>query len=82
MGTRVVAVDIGSVRAPSKFAWAAFDPPGRVLIKTGEDPQTALPVLAPGLLAGAQAALLLEAPMAVPVPGSRPDARHGLGKGP
>src|SRR5262245_47222343 len=80
MGTRVVAVDIGSVRPPSKFAWAAFDAPGRDAIKAGEDPETAVSMLAPGLMAGAQAALLLEAPMAVPVPGSKPDAWRGLGK--
>jgi hypothetical protein len=79
MGIRVVAVDIGSVRPPSNFAWAAFDAPGRDLIKAGDDPQTAVSMLAPGLMAGAQAALLLEAPMAVPVPGSNPDAWHGLG---
>jgi hypothetical protein len=80
MGTRVVAVDIGSVRPPSKFAWAAFDAPGRDLIKAGEDPETAVLMLASGLMTGAQAALLLEAPMAVPVPGSKPDAWLGLGK--
>jgi hypothetical protein len=77
MGTRLVAVDIGSVRPPSKFVWAAFDAPGRELIEAGEDPETAVSVLASGLLAGAQAALLLEAPMAVPVPGSKPDGWHG-----
>jgi hypothetical protein len=80
MGTRVVAVDIGSVRPPSNFGWAGFDAPGRDLIKTGEDPQTAVLMLTPGLQAGAQAALLLEAPMAVPVPDGEPDAWRGLGK--
>jgi DNA-binding FadR family transcriptional regulator len=54
----VVAVDIGSVRSPSKFAWAGFDAPGRDLVNTGEDPETAVSMLAPGLLAGGQAALL------------------------
>ncbi len=34
----------------------------------------------PDLLTGAQAVLLLEAPMSVLVPGGRPDAWHGLGK--
>jgi len=58
MGTRVVAVDIGSVRPPSKFARAAFDAPGRDLLKTGEDPETAVSMLAVGLLAGGPAALL------------------------
>jgi hypothetical protein len=69
MGIRVVAVDIGSVGSSSMmFAWAAFDAPGRDLIADGTDPETAVSALAPGLLAGAQAALLLEAPMSVPVP--------------
>jgi hypothetical protein len=80
MGTCVVAVDIGSVRSPSKFAWAEFDAPGRDVIEAGDDPETAVSVLASGLLAGVQAALLLEAPMAVPVPGRKPDAWRGLGK--
>lgn len=80
MATRVVAVDIGSVRPPSKFVWAAFDAPGRDVIGTGEDPGTAVSVLASGLFAGALAALLLEAPMAVPVPGRELDVWRGLGK--
>jgi hypothetical protein len=46
----------------------------------GEDPETAVLMLASGLMAGAQAALLLEAPVAVPVPGSKPDAWLRLGK--
>jgi hypothetical protein len=79
MGTRVVAVDIGLVQPPSKFAWVAFDAPGRDVVKAGDDPETAVSMLAPGLMAGAQAALLLEAPMAVPVPGSKPDAWRRLG---
>ena len=37
-------------------------------------------MLASGLMAGAQAALLLEAPVAVPVPGSKPDAWLRQGK--
>jgi hypothetical protein len=80
METRVVAVDIGSVAPPSKFAWAAFDAPGRDLVKGGEDPESAVSALVPALLAGAQAVLLLEAPMSVPVPGGQPDAWRGLGK--
>lgn len=36
--------------------------------------------LVPGLLTGAQAVLVLEAPMSVPVPGGQPDAWHELGK--
>jgi hypothetical protein len=69
MGVCVVAVDIGSVRPPPKFAWAAFDAPGRDLVNSGTSPGSAVSALVPGLLAGAQAALLLEAPMSVPVPG-------------
>lgn len=80
MGTRLVAVDIGSVRPPSKFAWVAFDAPGRDPVKDGADPESAVSALVPGLLAGAQAVLLLEAPMSVPVPGSQPGAWRGLGK--
>jgi hypothetical protein len=57
----VVAVDIGFGAPPSKIAWAAFDALGRDLIKTGEDPETAVLMLASGLVAGTQAALLLEA---------------------
>jgi hypothetical protein len=79
MGVCVVAVDIGSVRPPSKFAWAAFDAAGRE-VDSGATPESAVSALVPSLLAGAQTALLLEAPMSVPVPGSQPDAWHGLGK--
>jgi len=80
MGVCVVAVDIGSVRPPSKFAWAAFDAPGRHLVNSGTNPESAVSALVPGLLAGARAALLLEAPMSVPVPGGQPDAWRGLGQ--
>lgn len=76
----MVAVDIGSVRPPSKFGWAAFDAPGRDLVNSGTNPESAVSALVPGLLAGAQAALLLEAPMSVPVPGGQPNAWQGLGK--
>ena len=68
----MVAVGIGSVGPSSKFAWAAFDAPGRDLIADGTDPETAVSALASGLLAGARAALLLEAPMSVPVPDGQP----------
>jgi hypothetical protein len=79
MGIRVVAVDIGSVGA-SSFAWAAFDAPERQVMAAGTDPETAVSALVPGLLSGAQAALLLEAPMSVPVPDGQPDAWRALGK--
>jgi len=63
MGVCVVAVYIGSVRPRSKFAWAAFDAPGRDLVDSGTNPESAVSALVPGLMAGPQAALLLEAPM-------------------
>ena len=50
MSIRVVAVGIGSVGPSSKFAWAAFDAPGRDLIADGTDPETAVSALASGLL--------------------------------
>jgi hypothetical protein len=80
MSIRVVAVDIGSVGQSSKFAWAAFDAPGRDLIAAGTDPETAVSALVPGLVSGARAALLLEAPMSVPVPDGQPGAWRKLGK--
>jgi hypothetical protein len=80
MSIRVVAVDIGSVGPSLKFAWATFDAPGRDLIADATDPETAVSALASGLLAGAQAVLLLEAPMSVPVPDRRPGAWRSLGQ--
>jgi hypothetical protein len=38
MGIRVVAVDIGAVGPPSKFAWAEFEAPGREVLAAGHDP--------------------------------------------
>lgn len=75
-----MAVDIGSVGSSSKFAWAAFDAPGRQVMAAGTDRETAVSALAPGLLAGAQAALLLEALMSVPVPDGQHGAWRRLGK--
>jgi hypothetical protein len=80
MRARVVAVDVGSVGLPSKFAWAAFNAPGRSLVRDGADPESAVSALLSGLAAGGQAVLLLEAPMSVPVPDGRPGAWQGLGK--
>lgn len=68
MNVRVVAVGIGSVGPPSKFAWAAFDAPNRDITATGDDPETAAKELAAALREGMQAALLLESPMSNPVP--------------
>jgi hypothetical protein len=57
----------------------------------GTDPETAVSALVPGLPSGARAALLLEAPMSVPVPvrDGQPDgwrmlekAQHGEGNRP
>jgi hypothetical protein len=55
MGICVVAVDIGSAGPSLKFAWAAFDAPERQVMAAGTDPETAVPVLVPGLLSGARA---------------------------
>ena len=53
---------------------------GATAIADGTDPETAVSELVPGLLAGAQAALLLEAPMSVPVPDGQPGAWRRLGR--
>jgi hypothetical protein len=67
-------------RCACHHAWAAFDAPRRDLVKDGEDPESAVSALVPGLLAGTQAALLLEASMSVPVPVGQPGAWCALGK--
>ena len=79
MRVRVVAVDIGSVGPPSKFAWAAFDAPEHEIIASGDDPETAAAELAAALREGVPATLLLESPMSVPVPGAESQWRF-LGK--
>jgi hypothetical protein len=80
VGVRVVAVDIGSVKPPSRFAWAAFDAPSQEVIADGSDPDTAVSCLLAGLAESRQAVLLVEAPMSVPVPAVREDRWHLLGK--
>src|SRR6516162_11469429 len=80
MGIRVVAVDIGRWGRPPSSRGQRSMRRGRSLIEAGTDRGTAVSALASGLLAGAQAALLLEAPMSVPVPGSQPGAWRRLGK--
>ncbi|MGE5290659.1 MAG: hypothetical protein ACM3ML_26405 [Micromonosporaceae bacterium] len=80
MGIRVVAVDVGSVGPPSKFAWAGFDAPTREVLLSGDDPQTAVSALVAGLAWGGQAALLLESPLSVPVPSGQEDAWRWLGR--
>ena len=80
MRTRVVGVDVGSV-ALGRFAWAAIDLPGPSLSGQGTDPETAMTTLAAALGAGGRGALVLEAPMAVPVPpADRADAWRDLGR--
>lgn len=79
MIVRVVAVDVGSVRPPSKFAWAAFDAPGRTAAAEGDNPETAVFALLAGLRENRQAALLLESPMSVPVPPVQDDCWRALG---
>jgi hypothetical protein len=80
MDVRVVAVDIGSVKPPSRFGWAAFDAPSQEAIADGNDPDTAVSCLLDGLAEGRQAALLVEAPMSVPVPAVREDRWRLLGR--
>src|SRR5258708_8237409 len=80
MGIRVVAVDVGSVGPPSKFGWAAYDVPGREVLMSGDDPQTAVSALVAGLAWGGQAVLLLESPLSVPVPAGDEEGWRLLGK--
>jgi hypothetical protein len=68
MDAYLVVADIGSVSG-SRFAWAAFDQgSGKDPAATGQDPGSCVEALVEGLRSGSPAALLLEAPMAVPVP--------------
>jgi hypothetical protein len=55
VGVRVVAVDIGSVKPPSRFAWAAFDTPSQEVVADGSDPDTAVSCLLAGLAEDRQA---------------------------
>ncbi len=80
MGIRVVAVDVGSVRPPSKFGWAAYDVPAREVLMSGDDPQTAVSALVAGLAWGGQAVLLLESPLSVPVPAGEEEGWRLPGK--
>jgi hypothetical protein len=73
MGIRVVAAGATSVRPPSRFAWAAFAPPAREVIMSGNDPQSAVSAVVAGLAWGGQAALLLEPPVSVPAPAGQAD---------
>lgn len=80
MEARVVGVDVGSV-ARGRFAWAAVDAPEPALAGQGSDPETAVRALAERLAQGGRAALVLEAPMSVPVPAAdRADGWAALGR--
>jgi hypothetical protein len=76
VGVRVVAVDVGSVGPPSRFAWVALDVEGSEPAVGGVDPGSAVDAVVAGLAGGGQVAVLLESPMAIPVP----DRWQGLGK--
>lgn len=87
MRTRIVAVDVGSVRAVSRFAWAAFDVPTDEPVDTGDSPASAVAALKVGIGDDRRAALLLESPLGVPVPDisgwqDLGKARHGEGNRP
>src|SRR5690242_19289171 len=69
VGVRVVAVDVGSVGPPSRFAWVALDACGTTPTAGGVDPASAVDAIVAGLVRGDRVAVLLESPMAFPVPG-------------
>lgn len=77
---RVVAVDVGSIGPPSKFAWASLDVPGQRNAAAGDDPETAVCDLLACLEKGQSAVLLLESPMSVPVPPAQEGRWRVLGK--
>lgn len=77
---RVVGVDIGSVRSPSKFAWALVDSLEGALLSSGDDPESAVQALARSLAENGSVVLAVEAPMSVPVPTPRSDEWPLLGR--
>lgn len=77
---RVVGVDIGSVKSPPRFAWAAIDSPDRPLLSCGDTPEGAVHALARSLTGDGHAVLAVEAPMAVPVPAPGDDEWRQLGR--
>lgn len=80
---RVVAVDVGAVgsgKRPSRFAWAAVDAPRPIPVAEGNDPEMAVDAVLAGLRSGRRVALLLEAPVSIPVPAVRSDQWSQLGK--
>lgn len=80
MRIRVVAVDVGSVKRPSRFAWAAFDTPQRSAVAGGQDPESAVQAVLHGLRSGHRVALLFEAPVSIPVPPVQHDQWSLLGR--
>lgn len=77
---RVVGVDIGSVKAPSKFAWVAVDSLEPAAVACGDDPEGAVQALSQSLAHEGRAVLAVEAPMAIPVPAPDSDAWRVLGR--
>ncbi|MFF1778053.1 hypothetical protein [Streptomyces virginiae] len=77
---RVVGVDIGSVRTPSRFAWAVVDSEERAVLSYGDEPEGAVQALAQSLAEDGRAVLAVEAPMAVPVPDPTNDEWQWLGR--
>ncbi|MCF3141650.1 hypothetical protein [Streptomyces platensis] len=73
-------MDIGSVKAPSKFAWAAVDSAEPAAVVYGDDPEGAVQALSQSLAHEGRAVLAVEAPMAIPVPAPDSDAWRVLGR--
>ncbi|MEY9908934.1 hypothetical protein ABIA35_005168 [Catenulispora sp. MAP12-49] len=76
---RVVGVDVGSVKQ-SNFAWAVVDSPERAVVSCGDDPEGAVQALVQSLTEDSRAVLVVEAPMAVPVPAPDIDGWQWLGR--
>ncbi len=79
MPDRVIVADIGSVSRPFKFAWAAVDLSHPEPVGCGDDPGNCVDALLDAIGSESRVALLLEAPMAVPVP-SAETGWSGLGR--
>ena len=58
VGVRVVAVDVGSVGPPSRFAWVALDAQEAEPDADGVDPGSAVDAVIAGLARGDQVAVL------------------------
>lgn len=80
-----VGVDVGSVRRPGGFSWAAVDDTGAKVCAGRDDPSELANQLVHHLAAREQVAVAFEAPMSVPVPHDWHDlarARGGEGRRP